>query len=281
MIRSVRLAAAVAATAIAIPVTLGTAADAKQAPTKTSEVSVFHAIPNIVVDVYANGEVLLTDFEQGALTDPVTLPEGEYDLKLVNAGDGPEGDALLSADNFPVPAGENLTVVAHLNSAGEAIITPYVNNNADIAAGEARLTVRHIAGAKNVDVRADGKVLFSNLANPDQAEADVPAGMVSADVVFAGKNKVKIGPEDLELEEGVNTIVYAWGNADGGELAFAVQKIAGIDSAPNAVPGGTGGQVAVTSGTPATTAAGLIALGGAAAAFIVFLLTRVTTRRAH
>lgn len=280
MIRSARLATAVAVTAIAIPLTLGTSAVAKQAPVSTSEVSVFHAIPNIVVDVYANGEVLLTDFEQGALTDPVTLPEGEYDLKLVNAGDGPDGDALLSADNFPVPAGENLTVVAHLDGDGKAIITPYVNNNTDIAAGEARLTVRHIAAAPNVDVRADGKVLFSNLANPAQAEADVPAGTVSADVVIAGKNKSKIGPEDLELEEGVNTIVYAWGNADGGKLAFAVQKIAGIDSAPNGVPGGTGGQ-AESAAASVTGSAGLIALGGTAAALIAFMLTRVTTRRAH
>ncbi len=129
------LAAAVALTVIALPLSLGAPAIAKQAPVSTSEVSVFHAIPNIVVDVYANGEVLLTDFEQGALTEPVTLPKGEYDLKLVNAGDGADGKALLSADNFEVPGGENLTVVAHLDADGTPVITPYVNNNADIAAG--------------------------------------------------------------------------------------------------------------------------------------------------
>lgn len=271
-----RFAAIVGATLLAAPLGAGTAV-AQSAP-KTSEVSVFHAIPNIVVDVYANGEVLLTDFEQGALTDPVTLPEGEYDLKLVNAGDGPDGEALLSADDFPVPAGENLTVVAHLNADGEAIITPFVNNNADIAAGEARLTVRHIAAAPNVDVRADGDVVFSNLANPEQAETDVPAGTVTADVTLAGQSDVAIGPEELALEEGVNTIVYAWGNADGGELALAVQMIDGIDSAPNAVPGGLSG--AAASGDRAEDL-GLIALGGTSAALVALALLRLTTRRAH
>lgn len=275
MNRTARLAALVGATLLAAPFGPATA-PAHSAPA-TSEVSVFHAIPNIVVDVYANGEVLLTDFEQGALTDPVTLPKGEYDLKLVNAGDGPDGKALLSADNFPVPGGANLTVVAHLNADGEAIITPFVNNNADIAAGQARLTVRHIAAAPNVDVRADGDVVFSDLANPDQAEADVPAGTVAADVTLAGTADVAIGPEDLELEEGVNTIVYAWGNADGGELALAVQKIDGIDSAPNAVPGGTGGDAA----SAAVGNAGVLALGGGAATLLTFVFLRLTTRRAH
>jgi Domain of unknown function (DUF4397) len=278
MFRITRLAVLTGAVAIALPLGSATLVAAQEPLAATSEVSVFHAIPNIVVDVYANGEVLLTDFEQGALTDPVTLPEGEYDLKLVNAGDGPDGKALLSADNFPVPAGENLTVVAHLNADGEAIITPFVNNNADISAGEARLTVRHIAAAPNVDVRANGDVLFGDLANPDQAESDVAAGMVSADVVLAGTDTVAIGPEDLELEEGVNTIVYAWGNGDGGELALAVQKINGIDSAPNAVPGGTGGDVARST---SSADAGLTVLGGAASALLAFVLLRLTTRRAH
>ena len=58
-----------------------------------AHVSVLHGVPDAVVDVYANGEALLTDFEPGTLTDPVALPGGDYDLKVVAAGDGPDGDA--------------------------------------------------------------------------------------------------------------------------------------------------------------------------------------------
>ena len=37
-------------------------------------VSVLHAVPGLTVDVYANGEELIPDFEPGTLTDPLSLP---------------------------------------------------------------------------------------------------------------------------------------------------------------------------------------------------------------
>jgi hypothetical protein len=49
---------------------------------------------------------------------------------------------------------------------------------------------------------------------PDEDSADIPAGAVSAEVVLAGTDKVAIGPADLDLAEGVHTIVYAWGSAE-------------------------------------------------------------------
>ncbi len=134
------------------------------------------------------------------------------------------------------------------------------------------MTVRHIASAAHFDVIADGDVLFSDLANAEQAETDLPAGTISAEVVRTGTNKVKIDETDIPLDEGVNTVVYAWGDAKGGKLAFSVQKIQGIDSAPNGVPGGTGGQAA-TAELPVQE----MALGGLAAALVaVFALRRRT-----
>ena len=51
-----------------------------------------------------------------------------------------------------------------------------------------------------------------------------------------------IGPADLELAEGSNTVVYAWGNEEAG-YELAVQTIGGSHSAPSGVPGGTAGLV--------------------------------------
>src|SRR6478609_5463592 len=102
-------------------------------------VSVLHAIPGAVVDVYANGQPLLTDFKPGTLTDPMA-----------------------------VPAGANITVVAHLSASGKPALTPYVNDTSPIAAGQTRLTVRHAAAAPAVDVRAGGTPVFTDLANPGE-----------------------------------------------------------------------------------------------------------------
>jgi hypothetical protein len=211
------------------------------APAANATVSVLHGVPGATVDVYANGEKLLTNFKPGTLTDPLQLPEGEYDLKVTAAG---KTAALIQANDVAVPGGANVTVVAHLDASGKPVLTPYVNDTSKLAAGQARITVRHTAAAPAVDVRAGGKPVFKGLTNPKEAKADLPAGTVKADVVLAGTSTVALGPADVDLKEGTNTIVYAWGSAADKNLKLAVQTIDGLHGNPSGVPGGTGGQAA-------------------------------------
>ena len=82
------LAAAVAAAGL---VTVGGIALALPAAAADSQVYVLHGVPGLTVDVYANGDEILSDFEPGTLTDPLTLPEGDYDLQVFAAGEGPDG----------------------------------------------------------------------------------------------------------------------------------------------------------------------------------------------
>lgn len=233
-------------------------------------VSVLHAVPGLTVDVYANGEELIPDFTPGTLTDPLMLPAGSYDLQVFADGDTPDSaEPAIEANGVEVPAGANATVVAHLGEDGTPQLSLFANDTTATAPGEARLTVRHTAAAPAVDIRADGSVLFDNLSNPDEATGDVPAGTYSADVALAGTENVAIGPADLDLAEGTNTIVYAWGSAEDGNLDLAVQTIDGMHSAPAGVPGGEAGLAAETNTVPAW------ALGlGAMSAFALVLAGR-------
>src|SRR4051794_9631710 len=207
----------------------------------TATVSILHAVPDTPVDVYANGEELLPDFQPGTLTDPLELPAGTYDLAVYPAGADPATtDPAISAEGVEVPAGANATVVAHLGEDGTPVLTPFVNDVSAVPAGQARVTVRHTAAAPAVDVRAGGTVVAPGLTNPDEATLTVPAGTVSADVVLAGTGTVAIGPADLDLREGTVTAVYAWGSADAG-YQLAVQTLTGMSSAPSGVPAGSGG----------------------------------------
>ncbi len=223
---------------------LFTAAPASAANPAT--VSVLHGVPGATVDVYVDGDELLKNFKPGTLTDPVKLDPGSYDIKVVKAGDGADGKAVVEANDVKVPGGANITVVAHLHADGSPALTPYVNDVSKLPAGKARLTVRHDAAAPAVDVRAGGKPVFTDLTNPKEQSAEVDAGTVKADVVLAGTDTVVIGPATLNLQEGTSTIVYAWGSADDKNLKLAVQTISGLHSAPGGVPGGTGGQAAGT-----------------------------------
>ena len=214
-------------------------------------VSVLHGVPGLTVDVYANGEELIPDFEPGTLTDPLSLPAGTYDLQVFADGDTPDSaDPAIEANGVQVPAGANATVVAHLDADGNPTLTPFVNDTSATAPGESRLTVRHTAAAPAVDVRADGEVLFPGLTNPNEESGDVPAGTYSADVVLAGTEDVALGPADLDLAEGTSTIVYAWGSAEDGNLDLAVQTLDGLHSAPAGGPGGEAGLAPESNGVP-------------------------------
>ncbi|ADB33480.1 hypothetical protein Kfla_4449 [Kribbella flavida DSM 17836] len=239
-----RITALTAAGLLAAALPIGAATTAEARPTADATVSILHAVPGATVDVYANGKALLTNFEPGTLTDPLKLPEGEYDLKVTAAGAGANGAAVIQANDVAVPGGANVTVVAHLNAGGKPALTPFVNDVSKLGAGKARLTVRHTAAAPAVDVRAGGDPVFEGLTNPQQVKADLPAGTVTADVVLAGTSTVAIGPADVNLKEGTNTVVYAWGSASGKNLKLAVQTISGLHGNPSGVPGGTGGQAA-------------------------------------
>jgi hypothetical protein len=259
--------------ALVLLATPATAAD-------TATVSVLHAVPGTPVDVYANGERLIDDFQPGTLTDPLQLPAGSYDLALfpADAADN-SGAPLLSADGVTVPAGANATVVAHLTADGKPALTPFVNDTSAVPAGQARVTVRHTAAAPAVDVRAGGAVVVPGLENPKEAGLEnpkeagltVPAGTVSADVVLAGTSTVAIGPADLTLAEGTTNIVYAWGSSAAG-YQLAVQTISGGHSAPSGVPGGTGGLV--DDGSLPLPVAALSVLGLVAAGAGALRLTR-------
>lgn len=249
----------------------GLLAPALAAPAQAAgdaKVSILHGVPGLTVDVYANGDRLLSGFTPGTLTDPVSLPEGTYDLAVFPEGQGPSGTPAIKADDVRVPGGADITVVAHLNASGTPVLTPFVNDTGRLGAGKARLTVRHTAAAPAVDIRAGGSPVVRGLVNPREASLDLDAATVNADVVLAGTSTVAMPPADLDLAEGTSTIVYAWGSAADSNLQLAVQTIGGLHSSPSGVPGGSGGQAA-QDGVPAavtvTIAAGLLAMGAGVA----------------
>jgi hypothetical protein len=203
-------------------------------------VTVVHGVPDLTVDVYVNGDVTLEDFAPGTVTDPLTLPAGDYELEVRPADADPDSDPAI-AGSASLPADANASIVAHLDADGEPTLSVFVNDTSPTAAGEARLTVRHTAEAPTVDILADGSALVTGLANPDEASADVPAGTYAASVAPEGSTEPVLGPADLSLAEGTGTLVYAIGSAEDGTLDLLVQTVSGLHSAPDGVPAGSAG----------------------------------------
>ncbi|MFH0518591.1 DUF4397 domain-containing protein [Streptomyces sp. M41] len=222
---------AIAASACACALALGATAPVMAAPAQTQDeamVSVFHGIPGMTVDVYANGDELLSDFKPGTVTAPQSLDAGTYDIQIFQAGQSPDGTPALEKE-VKVSEGGNATIAAHLTADGKPQLTAFTNDVSKVDAGKARLTVRHVAAAPAVDVRASGQSVFTDLTNPNEDSTTVDAGTVNTDVVLAGTDTVAIGPADLDLKEGTCNVVYAWGSAQDKNLALATQTLSGME----------------------------------------------------
>lgn len=250
-----RLLAAVGAAGLVAANVLLLSGTASAAAADTASVSVVHGIPNTPVNVFVNGKSTLADFQPLTVAGPLELPAGTYDLTVFPASDTAGTGTPVIEASATVKAGDNVTVVAHLTADGKPTLTPYVNDVSAMPAGMARLVVRHDAAAPAVDVRANGEVAFAGLVNPKEASADLAPGTISADVTLAGTDTVAIGPADVTLTEGTETIVYAVGSAADETLGVVVQNISGLNSAPGGVPAGTGGQLADSFSQPGWIAA--------------------------
>ncbi|WP_448004102.1 DUF4397 domain-containing protein [Agromyces bauzanensis] len=260
-------------------VALAGAAPANAASTDAAMLSVLHGVPDLTVDVYVNDELTLDDFAPGDLAGPLELPAGTYTVAITAADAADASSPAIGPIDLPLEAGVNYTAVAHLNEAGDPTATLFTNDTAQLAAGEGRLTVRHVAAAPAVDVLAGGSPVITALANPEEAKLDLAAGTVSAAVAATGTTDPVIGPADVEVAEGANTIVYAWGSLEADNLALAVQTVAvaGMHSSPDGVPAGSAGLVA-TNGPDSGAGVWTAAIGGSLLAAVALIWVAVRRR---
>ncbi|WP_146364322.1 DUF4397 domain-containing protein [Arthrobacter yangruifuii] len=242
------------------------AVPASAADTDMAQLSVLHGVPDTPVDVYVNGTLTLDDFMPGELAGPLDLPGGNYQLAITAADAADASAPIIGPVSADLAAGGNYTATANLDASGKPTANLFTNDTSAVEAGKSRLTVRHVAAAPAVDVLAGGAPVITNLTNPNEKALTVDPGTISASVAAAGTTTPVIGPADLTLAEGTNTIVYAWGSLEAGNLALATQTLEGMHSAPHAVPGAleqvsqSGDEQALTAAA-ATGGVALLALG--------------------
>lgn len=190
-----------------------------------ADLTVFHGIPGLTVDVYVNGALTLDNFAPGSFSKTLTLSPGTYSV-AITAADAPNASApLIGPVALKLGSGDNYTAVAHLTEAGAPTATLFQNNPDAVGRGNGRLTVRHVAAAPSVDVLANGVAAVTDLTNPDEVELTLPVGTISAAVAATGTTAPLIGPADVTIAKRTNTIVYAWGSLADGNLALAVQTV--------------------------------------------------------
>lgn len=221
-----------------------------------ARIHLIHGIPDTPVDVIVDGEAVISDFNFGDTQDLSAFAGATLTgLTVVLAG---TDTAVIGPVDFDVPASGNYSVIAYLDAAGTPSLKAFSNDTSSIEAGNGRLQVRHTAAAPAVDVKADGAVAFSNLSNPNEAKADLPAATYSVEVVPAGADEpVVIGPADIAVKDGESLIVYAVGSLDDESLTVLTESITGLGAAPAAVQTGNS---PIDSGVSTTAVAGMLVI---------------------
>lgn len=242
-------------------------ATAAFAQSAEGEVIVVHGVPDLAVDIYVNGELTFENSEFGDVFGPLALPEGSYAIDIYATGSDPESTDPALSGSADLPAGAVATIAAYLQEGGSPTLGVFVENNGATAAGDARITARHLADFGAVDILANDGAVWEGVTNGVGADTDVPADTYNIKITAAGDPATVAYDSDVTLAEGTNTIAYAVGSVSGGSFQVVAASISGLASSPEGVPTGTAGLATDMSPVIPIALAGLavLALGGSVA----------------
>lgn len=217
---------------------LGSPAGAKEsskrshtaAATATAQLTLVHGVPGasgfpVDISVYRlfTGSQRFEGVTFGTVAGPLDLKPGFYRIAIRPAGAPQSSKPVLSTWTW-LGRGDNKSVVAHLTEGGAPRLSVFKNNVSDTGAGNARVTVRHLAQAPAVDVIVnDTTTLVDGLANPREAVAVVPAGSYGIKVAADADNSIVVFSGTLSFASRTNTVVYAVGSLGGGSFTPLVQ----------------------------------------------------------
>jgi hypothetical protein len=181
-------------------------------------VRVVHASPDApAVEVYADGNMILTNVAYKASSDYLSVPAGPHNFKVYATGANPASDTPVINADATVAAGKDYTVVA-VGKLADIQPAVFEDNNAAPASGKAHVRVIHASpDAPAVDIAVKGgPVLFSNLEFPKAAgPSPVDAGTYNLEVRAAGTTTVALPIDGVQLQAGKVYTVLAVGLLNG------------------------------------------------------------------
>lgn len=193
-----------------------------------ARLQVIHNSPSPTVDIYVNDDLFLDDFAFRTASPFVFVPAGvTLDVGVALSNSTSADDAIA---NFPVSLQNGRTYVAVANGivggnpGFELAVTDMGMERVEDDGDVGLLFFHGSPDAPQVDILADGAVLFDNQSYGDFSEgyAVVPAGSYNIDVTPANDNNTIVASytADLGFWSGRTAVVFASGFLGGGDPAF-------------------------------------------------------------
>lgn len=206
------------------------------------------------VTVCTGDSVLVGDFQFGEVESLGALPTGaSVPVQVYVQGTpgtpvdcaNPGGATKILDQTVTIEAGTVALVATSQESPPPPDLKQYVLDTDCVDPGYGRLTAAHAANAGQVDVLLDGgpagQIDYGELLDTDR-----PAGPVNLRVDLTPSGPTVVGPEDIEVVEANNRVVYVVGNQP-------VVNSAGPDSAGPAAEVGNTPVVALIQDLPLDT----------------------------
>ncbi len=221
------------------------------APAKAAgHMVVVQAFPGSAVEVSIDGKSVRSDVEVGSVVGPIDLAAGSHEVAFADS------DGEVAAATLDVVSGRSVDVVLHSPAEveGDPVVSSYDAPEGAIGKDKARVLVAHTATVPPADVRVNGEVAFTNIANGEFAEADLPAGTHKVELLPTGETKDPIlGPLEVTLEPRTLTMVYAYGTPTDESMnlvAHTATLAADGSLEPSTIDTGSAGLAADASVTP-------------------------------
>ena len=201
---------------------LVTAIDAVAPASAPARVRMLHASPDApAVDVYTDGEQVLTDVAFGTITDYLEVPAGEHRIQVFAAGSDPAAPAAALVDVTLTFAEGTASTVAATDDLAHVAVQVIADDPAPVA-GSAQIRFVHLsADAPAIAIAKDGAgaLLIKKLPYPKASlYLTVPAGSYDLEARIAGRKTIALQLDPVTLDGGSSTSVFVIGSAADGTL---------------------------------------------------------------
>ncbi|GAC1389668.1 MAG: DUF4397 domain-containing protein [Ktedonobacteraceae bacterium] len=194
-------------------------------------IRIIHAATGVgVVDVFVDGNKLLSSFQFGVVTPYVPLPAGGHNVQIALIGTGV--GASVITQSIMVNAGTPYTVAALGTQASGFSLAVFTDDNLAANNNEAKVRVYHLSpNAGTVSVSNGASLVASGLTYQKASDyVNIPAGSYTLDATIPSNQNV---PIDTNLQPWTITSVFAIGVVSGTPaIQFISAQVAGIPSVP-------------------------------------------------
>ncbi len=193
-------------------------------------IRVIHASPDAgIVDVFVDGNKLLSSFQFGVVTPYVPLPAGGHKVQVALIGTGV--DASVITQTIMVSAAIPYTVAALGTKASGYSLSVFTDNNI-VSNNDAKVRIYHLSpGTGGVNVTNGSSTVTSGLTYQNASNyVDIPAGSYTLDAAIPSDQTKQI---NTTLKPWTITSVFAIGMVNGNPpVQFVSEQVAGMPGMP-------------------------------------------------